>query len=434
MMESRVCRREGRVLRHVNTNSVCPCLAVPTFFRSLLTCSVFAFCSIALSPSALSQMTEPFHRLREQAPGFVEPEDDIVPVSEIDEVLIGYFGPSDGRDSATGLMWRAARAAIDTANQQGGLNGKPFRLVPAWSADPWGTGVAQLARLIYREQVWAVVGGIDGPSTHLAEQVVAKARLPLISPVSTDKTSNLANVPWLFSLAPGDHLIAPVLAAEIARRVAWQDWGILSSDEHDSRKLADELKRALWLRDREISPRFQFVYRRSESDFSTLVGRTVQQNPAAVVVLADMKDTAQLARLLRASGYTGELFAGPCVGRGPFRQLAGAAAQGIVFPRLSERAEARSLKASAEQVVSVVDDVGAWDWAADLTYDAVRLTVEAIRRGGLNRARIREEIRELAPWQGIAGTVCWDTLGSNTRRASLATIVDGRIQPLRKSP
>jgi branched-chain amino acid transport system substrate-binding protein len=422
------------VLRNVRTNPTGGCSAVPTFFRSLLACSVFASCAIALSPSALSQVREPFHRLRERAAEFVDPGDDIVPVSEIDEVLIGYFGPSDGRDAATGLMWQAARAAINTGNQQGGFHGKPFRLVPVWSADPWGTGVAQLARLIYRDQLWAIVGGIDGPSTHLAEQVVAKARLPLISPVSTDTTSNLANVSWLFSLAPGDHLIAPALAAEIARRVGSRDWGILSSDEHDSRNLADELKSALWLRDQKISPCFQFVYRRSESDFSTLVRRTVDQNPAAVVVLADMKDTARLARLLRGSEYTGELFAGPCVGRRPFCNLAGRAAQGIVFPLLSERGEAGSSKASVDQAVSVVDDVEAWDWAADLTYDAVRLTVEAIRRGGLNRARIRQEIHEQAPWQGIAGTVRWDSLGSNTRRPCLATIVDGRVQPLRESP
>ena len=32
-------------------------------------------------------------------------------------------------------------------------------------------------RIVYQDRVWAIIGGIDGPSAHLAEQVVAKARL-----------------------------------------------------------------------------------------------------------------------------------------------------------------------------------------------------------------------------------------------------------------
>jgi len=89
---------------------------------------------------------------------------------------------------------------------------------------------------VFEQQIWAIVGGADSASTHLAEQVVAKARIALISPVSTDKTVNLANVPWMFSLAPADHVLAPVLAAEIARlSVGRHSCG--RDDDHDSRCL-----------------------------------------------------------------------------------------------------------------------------------------------------------------------------------------------------
>ena len=110
-------------------------------------------------------------------------------------------------------MWCAACLAIEEANQAGGYEGLPFRLVPGWSGNPWGSGITAVTRMVYSQKVWAVIGGIDGPSTHLAEQVVAKARLPLLSPGSTDKTVNLANVPWMFSCVPDDHLLAPVLVS-----------------------------------------------------------------------------------------------------------------------------------------------------------------------------------------------------------------------------
>ena len=65
-----------------------------------------------------------------------------------------------------------------------------------------------------------------------------------------------------------------------------------------------------------------------------------------------------------------------------------------------------------------------------LGYDAVRLVAEATRRAGLNRPRIRDAVRDIAPWRGVAGIVRWDTLGRNERPVGLATWRGGRLQPL----
>ncbi|MGB2861694.1 MAG: hypothetical protein WBC05_00080, partial [Sedimentisphaerales bacterium] len=104
--------------------------------------------------------------------------------TDVKEVLIGYFGPSTPSDPRGGDMWSAACLAVEQANRAGGYNGLPFRLVAGWSDNPWGSGVTEVTRMAYVHKVWAVIGGIDGPSTHLAEQVVAKARLALLSSAS----------------------------------------------------------------------------------------------------------------------------------------------------------------------------------------------------------------------------------------------------------
>jgi len=222
------------------------------------------------------------------------------------DVLIGYFGPSDPADPEGGDMWRAARLAVEEANQEGGYRGKPFRLVPGWSENPWGTGVVQVTRMVFHHKVWAIVGGIDGPSTHLAEQVVAKARLTLIGPVSTDRSVNLANVPWMFSCAPGDHRLAEPLAAELAARCAGRTFVVVSTDDHDPRMCTAELRKAL---DRTkkgtglicrngpegashksapsplpvpLVPRYQYECRPGVPEVDSLSKRVVAANPAAV--------------------------------------------------------------------------------------------------------------------------------------------------------
>ncbi|MGB5752976.1 MAG: ABC transporter substrate-binding protein, partial [Thermoanaerobaculia bacterium] len=165
-------------------------------------------------PSSPQQTTgdDPYHEFRLQPLEYVGPATEGPDLASLTEVAIGWFGPSDPDHALHGDLWVAANLAVEEANEAGGLHGLPVRLVPRWSENPWGTGVGQVARMVHEDQVWAILGSVDGSGTHLAEQVVAKARLALVSPVSTDESVNLAGVPWMFSLAPGDHLWAPLIA------------------------------------------------------------------------------------------------------------------------------------------------------------------------------------------------------------------------------
>ena len=349
---------------------------------------------------------------------------DTTPRKQPDEVLIGYFGPDDPAHPQGGDMWRAARLAIEQANAEGGYQGKPFRLVPGWSDNPWGTGVAQVTRMAFAEKVWAIVGGIDGPSTHLAEQVVAKAHLVLINPVSTDNTVNRANVPWMFSLPPGDHLLAPLLAEEIAQQTKKGPLVLVSADDHDSRRFTIELKKAL--SKHRVVPGFQFEYRGSAAHIDELVTRIVRAKPAAVMLVADAKDTARLVTALRGKEYPGRIFGGPAMGRRPFRQQAAEAAEGVVFPLLYHPRETSSLF-----VKTCTRRLGhPPDYTVAHTYDAVRLLLDAIKKAGLDRARIRDAVRDISPWTGVTGTVKWDESGSNTRSVGLGTIRGGRLVPV----
>jgi ABC-type branched-subunit amino acid transport system substrate-binding protein len=423
------------------------------FFLTLL---ILLAISPAGSQSAGAEVDsqKPFFDARKQRTQYAGPgREASTSEEEIEEVLIGYFGPDDPDDPVGGDLWKAAQLALSQANQDGGYHGKPFRLVPAWSENPWGTGVKLVARLAYDERVWAIIGGIDGPTTHLAEQVVAKARLPLVSPVSTDKTVNLANVPWMFSLAPGDHLLAPVLAAEIVTRTGNGHFVIVSADDHDSRLLVVELKKAL-TKHRAVAKREVVVRQRTE-DLDRVVGQLVQVSPDVAVIIADANDSARLVSALRSEEFTGPILGGPAMGRRQFLEEARDAAEGVVFPMIwqpNEREKGEREKGSGtfcrngpegaahqrsarQRYLTPFPFVQTFrqrhghtpDYAAAHMYDAVNLLIEAIRRSGLNRARIGDGIRELSPWNGVTGTVRWDGLGSNTRPARLATMAGNRV-------
>ena len=66
----------------------------------------------------------------------------------------------------------------------------------------------------------------------------------------------------------------------------------------------------------------------------------------------------------------------------------------------------------------------------DGVYAYFAAVADAVSRAGLNRARIRDAVRELAPWRGVAGIVHWDALGRNERPVGLATWTAGRLRPI----
>lgn len=321
-------------------------------------------------------------------------------------------------------MWCAASLAIEQANAAGGYRGAPFHLIAGWSENPWGTGVSDVARMAYTHKAWAIVGGIDGPSTHLAEQVIAKARLALVNPAATDKSVNQASVAWMFSCIPQDDVQAAALAPAIASRAEGRPFAMVSTVDHDSHLFVVELLKVL--KEQGLAPAYHFELKPGQALVPDALAKLLSIDPKAVVLIADARDSARMLRELRAAGCDGVVFGGPWMGRRAFVEPAGQAADGVVFPYLCVTSDATR---KFEQ--DFTERFGRQpDYLAAHTYDAVTMTIAAIRKGGLDRTRIRDALRELSPWQGASGEIRWDDAGANSRPVSLGTIVEGRMCPL----
>ena len=443
-----------------------------------------------------SSASEPFLRLRDGTLGYHGSETDL---TNLTEIRIGWFGPTNVDNPLTGDLWWAANLAIREANAQAasenksGFQGLPLRLVARWAVDPWGSGVSQLTRMVYDEQPLALLGSVDSATTHLTEQVVAKANLPLVSPIATDKSITLAGVSWMFSCAPDEDVIARVLVDDLLapleegmpapaspglreeslpdksqvrnRKPELQKTSIalITCTDHESRMTAREVMRELSRRGRLPSLRLEVPP--AAHEFSKQLAALQEARSDTVLIVAGPEDAAGLVRALRAAETAASLAAHSSVAQDPasaaepankagkdegvgrlrifgshamsrsrFSELAGPAAEGVCFPLLfvpdpAHADTSRFLTRFATERHRMPD------YTAALTYDATRLLIEAIHRAGPNRTRIREELARLSPWSGIAGTIHFDGTGQNIRtNICMATIHDGTIVPVQRLP
>jgi branched-chain amino acid transport system substrate-binding protein len=371
----------------------------------------------------------PFLRFRDVTLDYTGPERDQGEPPDLKEVKIGWFGPDGSTNHSAADLWWAADLAIQEANAQGGFKGLPFRLVPRWAVDPWGTGISQLTRMIYREEPVAVIGSVDSPSTHLAEQVVAKAQLSLVSPVATDKSVTLAGVSWMFACAPNDDVIARVLVADLLATLQTSPKLILlSATDHESRMTAREVLRELSRR--KHPPDFRFELPSGANALTNQMAAIGQIQPGAVLIVAGAEDSARLVLAVREHAPGAVVFGTHAMGRSRFLQVAGRAAEGVRFPVLflpdmSDPATAAFLERFQSQHAYPPD------YTAAFGYDATRLLLAAIRRAGFNRVRVRESLGQLSPWSGIAGAIRFDGTGQNTRtNLCMGQVLEGAIVPL----
>ena len=326
---------------------------------------------------ALAQ--QPYKDARESFPEYGGPGREEPEPKGVTEVRIGFFGPDDPSHPEGGTIWQGAARAIEEANRAGGYRGLPFRLVSRWSDNPWRAGAAHVVRMAYEDRVWAIIGGIDGATTHLAEQVVVKARLALVSPASTDRSVDLAGVPWMFSCMPGDDRLAAALAGGMSGE---KELTLISATGHDSRAFVGELMKVTG-----FTPAFHVEF---DSGEGAARAAARAGTASAVVLVAGAGDSAQFLRALRGSGFRGRIYAGPWVAR----QGALKAAEEVVFPYPLERAPE-----------------GFPDYAAAYAYDATNRVIGAIRRAGLNRVSIYDALRA----------------GQPSKSVRLATVRSGRV-------
>jgi len=102
-------------------------------------------------------------------------------------VRIGIFGPNADREVET-----VSKLLVPYAGR--------YALTAVPSDVPWGRASTGLVKLIYDDRALVLIA-LDRNSSHLAEQLAAKAFVPVVA-ISADRSLTSVNIPWLFRMPP----------------------------------------------------------------------------------------------------------------------------------------------------------------------------------------------------------------------------------------
>jgi ABC-type branched-subunit amino acid transport system substrate-binding protein len=334
----------------------------------------------------------------------------------LDSVKIGFLGPimqtvsvatgGASHEEVLGIaMLHACRLAIEEANAKGGyLKRKiPFELCVRNDNALWGASGSEVIHLAYKDNVWAIIGGVDGANTHIAIRVSLKIEIPWMTPGDLDPTYIETNIPWVMRCIGDDRQQNYILVDYLFRKMNYQRVAIIRSSNRYGRFGVREIRDGARRLNRPIVT--EMAHKVGTTDFSMHLDRVEASKPEAIVYWGDAEDAAHVLNAIRERGWTQPVFFCDRAVSGEFVKIAGKNAEGILctYPWNPDRKDPKliAFKEAFKQRWGVEPDT----YAAH-AYDGANMLIWAIQTAGLNRAKIRDVLAYRAePFPGVTGDI-----------------------------
>jgi len=340
--------------------------------------------------------------------------------SSVESVKIGFLGPirhtvsvatgGASHEEPLGLkMLEGARLAVEQANAAGGYRGSgvPYELVVHNDNGLWGASGNEIIDMAYKENVWAILGTIDGANSHIAIRVALKAEIPVMNTGDTDPTFIETRIPWVFRAITDDRQMCYMLADFVFSKLGLTKIAALRANNRYGRISIDELRDAAT----RVGHPFlvELNYRLGTTDFTDQLETIRALDPEAVVTYGDARESALILKQMRAMGMNQWLLGSDRMISPELFGIAGPEIDHVAagFPWNPEHHDPR-LAAFRKEFKERFDQE-AETYAAH-AYDGMQMVIEAIERAGLNRALIRDELAAIKIWDGVTGRKEFDAI------------------------
>ena len=355
----------------------------------------------------------------------------------VDSVKIGFLGPimptvsvatgGKSHEEVLGVaMLRGCQLAIEQANGAGGYLKRmiPFELVVRNDNGLWGASGNEIIRMAYQDNVWAILGTIDGANTHIAIRVALKAELPMLASGDTDPTYIETNIPWVFRCIGDDRQMNYIILDYLFRKMKYERVAILRSSNRYGRfgvrKIRDGSRRL----GHPIV--VEMAYRVGNTNFSLQLDRVEEAKPQAIVHRGDGEDGARVLNAMRARGMKQPFITCDRCVSDDFLKIAGPNAEGVVcsYPWDPTRQDPKleAFRAAFRQRFGAEPET-----YATHSYDGMNMLIWAIQNAGLNRAKIRDVLAYRSdPWPGVTGDIPFSAALDDDGEVFLALRQDGR--------
>jgi len=338
------------------------------------------------------------------------------------EIRLAFTPPITGASAAEGaLQIKALDLALKQINAAGGVNGKKISLVKVDNQSTNPGALAALQKAVEQEKALALVGSVKSTQILAMSDAVKNYGVPMMIG-GTNATLTKQGNPWLFRVRPDDSIAAAAMVKYIKEDTQFTKIGILHDSDAFGTGGADLVEQGAKAVGLTVARREKYTTK--EKDFTAQL-LSLKNAGAQIMVLygTNPEDVAVIQRQYRQLGSPFKYIGSPSSQMKDALNLSREAAEGLIavadfVPGQSEvnRKYADDYK---KEYNEVYDTTSAW------AYDGLNILVAAIKKGGEDRAKIREAILATQGYKGVLGTFSFTPNGDGLSEVSVVQIEKG---------
>jgi branched-chain amino acid transport system substrate-binding protein len=299
---------------------------------------------------------------------------------------------------------KTAQMMVDEINSKGGVDGKMLKLIVKDSTGSPEKAISFAKQLIEEDKVFAIIGPSTSGETMKIKTICEDGKTILISCAAAEVIVNPV-AKYVFK-SPQNDKLAALKIYEVMKKKGITRIGIVSSN--DGFGLAGKEQLEKLAPSQGITILISEVYDKKATDLSGVLTKLKAKNVQAVVNWSIVPAQSIVAKNMKQLNMNATLFQSHGFGNIKYAKEAGEAAEGIIFPcgRLliadalpaDHPQKSLLMKYKKDYESKYGEDASTFGGHA---YDSILILVEAIKKGGADKEKVRDAIENL---KGLAGT------------------------------
>ena len=345
-----------------------------------------------------------------------------------EEIRIGFTPPVTGASAAEGsFQIKAIKLALKEINAAGGVNGKKIdlRTVDNQSSNPGA--LAALQKAVEQEKALAMIGFVKSTQILATSDAIKGYGIPTIVG-GTNVTLTQQGNPWLFRVRPADSIAALAMIKYIKEDAKLTKIGVVHDTDAFGTGGADLVEK--YAKESGLSVVKRERYTTKDKDYTAQLLSLKSAGAEIMIVYApNPEDAAVIQRQYRQLGSPFKYLGSPSSQHRDALNLSRDAAEGVLavadFVPGQTEANRKYEDDYKKEFNEEYDGLSAW------TYDGLKILVNAIRKVGEDRAKIREAILATQGYKGVLGTFSFSPNGDGLHEVSVVQIEKGKPKLLK---
>jgi branched-chain amino acid transport system substrate-binding protein len=318
-------------------------------------------------------------------------------------------------------------------NAKGGVNGHKVDLVIKDSGASPEKAISFAKQLIEEEKVFAIIGPSTSGETMKIKNIAEEGKTILMSCAAAEVIVNPV-AKYVFKTPQKDSFAAQKIFKQM-QKMGIEKIGIVTGNTGFGNAGKGQLEK--YAPEYGIEVVISEVYDKKATDLTAVVTKLKAQEVEAVVNWSIVPAQAIVAKNMRQIGMDVRLFQSHGFGNIKYVEAAGAAAEGIIFPagRLlvadvlpdTNSQEPVLMKYKTDYETKYQEQASTFGGHG---YDAFMILVEAIKKAGPDREKVRTEIENMKGFVGTGGVFNFsaeDHNGLDLDSFEMLTVKDGKF-------